>query len=87
VAPSGRLARQRDLAHKLLTDIPGVTCVKPQGALYMFPGWTPRSTRSGRPAVHPRTAAGRKSAAGAGQRLQLAAPDHFRVVFLPNWMT
>ena len=27
VAPGGRLARQRDLAHKLLTEIPGVTCV------------------------------------------------------------
>jgi alanine-synthesizing transaminase len=37
VAPGGRLARQRDLAWELLTAIPGVTCVKPQAALYMFP--------------------------------------------------
>ena len=37
VAPGGRLARQRDLAWELLTAIPGVTCVKPHAALYMFP--------------------------------------------------
>jgi alanine-synthesizing transaminase len=37
VAPEGRLTRQRDLAWSLLTAIPGVTCVKPQAALYMFP--------------------------------------------------
>jgi alanine-synthesizing transaminase len=38
----------------------------------------------GRPGVHRRTAAGRARAAGPGQRLQLAAPDHFRLVFLPH---
>ena len=37
VAPGGRLTRQRDLAWELLTAIPGVTCVKPRAALYMFP--------------------------------------------------
>jgi alanine-synthesizing transaminase len=36
VAPGGRPA-QRDLAYELLTAIPGVSCVKPKGALYMFP--------------------------------------------------
>ena len=41
VAPGGRLARQRDLAHSLLTAIPGVTCVKPKAALYMFPRLDP----------------------------------------------
>ena len=41
VAPGGRLARQRDLAHSLLTAIPGVTCVKPKAALYMFPKLDP----------------------------------------------
>ncbi|MCW8216676.1 MULTISPECIES: pyridoxal phosphate-dependent aminotransferase [Streptomyces] len=35
--PSGRLTEQRDTAWKLLNDIPGVSCVKPQGALYAFP--------------------------------------------------
>lgn len=37
VAPNGRLCRQRDMVHYLLTDIPGITCVKPKGALYVFP--------------------------------------------------
>jgi len=36
IAPGGRLRRQRDLAYELITAIPGVTCVKPQAALYMF---------------------------------------------------
>jgi alanine-synthesizing transaminase len=37
VAKDGRLTKQRDLIHYMLTDIPGVTCVKPKGALYLFP--------------------------------------------------
>ncbi len=36
VAPSGRLYQQRDFAHKMLTDIPGISCVKPKGAMYLF---------------------------------------------------
>ena len=41
ILPGGRLLAQRDLAHKLLNDIPGVSCVKPRGALYMFPRLDP----------------------------------------------
>jgi alanine-synthesizing transaminase len=41
VLPGGRLREQRDLAYKLLTDIPGVSCVKPRGALYLFPRLDP----------------------------------------------
>jgi alanine-synthesizing transaminase len=37
VAPEGRLTKQRDLIYYLMTDIPGITCVKPKGALYLFP--------------------------------------------------
>jgi alanine-synthesizing transaminase len=37
VAPDGRLCRQRDLVYDQLTSIPGITCVKPKGALYLFP--------------------------------------------------
>ncbi|MFT6880520.1 MAG: alanine-synthesizing transaminase [Arcticibacterium sp.] len=37
VANDGRLKTQRDLIHYKLTDIPGITCVKPKGALYVFP--------------------------------------------------
>jgi alanine-synthesizing transaminase len=42
VGPGGRLRRQRDLAHELITAIPGVTCNKPQAALYMFPWLDPK---------------------------------------------
>ena len=41
IRPGGRLRRQRDLAYELITAIPGVTCVKPQAALYMFPRLDP----------------------------------------------
>jgi alanine-synthesizing transaminase len=41
VKEGGRLRRQRDLAYDLITAIPGVTCVKPQAALYMFPRLDP----------------------------------------------
>jgi len=37
VLPKGRLLQQRNIAHKLLNDIPGVSCTKPMGAIYMFP--------------------------------------------------
>ncbi len=42
VTPGGRLAKQRDLAYQLLTAIPGVTCVKPKAALYLFPRLDPK---------------------------------------------
>lgn len=85
VAPSGRLARQRDLAHKLLTDIPGVTCVKPQGALYLFPRLDPK--------IYPisddqqfilELLQEEKVLLVQGSGFNWIAPDHFRVVFLPN---
>ncbi len=85
VAPGGRLARQRDLAHKLLTDIPGVTCVKPKSALYMFPRLDP--------AVYPiaddqqfayQLLAEEKVLIVQGTGFNYPTPDHFRVVFLPN---
>ncbi|WEM41512.1 pyridoxal phosphate-dependent aminotransferase [Photobacterium sp. DA100] len=37
ILPGGRLLEQRDRAYDLLTSIPGVSCVKPKGALYLFP--------------------------------------------------
>ncbi len=46
ILPGGRLRRQRDKAWELLNDIPGVSCVKPKGALYMFRASTPRCMTS-----------------------------------------
>ncbi|MFC1417508.1 pyridoxal phosphate-dependent aminotransferase [Streptacidiphilus cavernicola] len=42
ILPGGRLREQRDAAWKLLNDIPGVSCVKPKGALYAFPRLDPK---------------------------------------------
>lgn len=41
ILPGGRLKEQRDISWNLLTQIPGVTCVKPLGAIYMFPRLDP----------------------------------------------
>ena len=41
ILPGGRLLAQRDAAVDALTRIPGVTCVKPKGALYVFPRLDP----------------------------------------------
>ncbi|HXA47076.1 MAG TPA: pyridoxal phosphate-dependent aminotransferase [Burkholderiaceae bacterium] len=85
VGPGGRLARQRDLAHKLLTDIPGVTCVKPTSALYMFPRLDPK--------MYPiaddqefayELLAEERVLIVQGTGFNCPTPDHFRVVFLPN---
>ncbi len=85
VAPNGRLARQRDLAWQLLTDIPGVSCVKPQGALYMFPRLDPK--------IYPiaddqqfilELLIDEQVLLVQGTGFNWIAPDHFRVVFLPN---
>lgn len=37
ILPGGRLLEQRNKAYELINQIPGVSCVKPQGAMYMFP--------------------------------------------------
>ena len=42
VCEGGRLRRQRDLAYELISQIPGVSCVKPEAALYMFPKLDPK---------------------------------------------
>ncbi|MCD8515347.1 MAG: pyridoxal phosphate-dependent aminotransferase [Burkholderiaceae bacterium] len=85
VAPGGRLCRQRDLAHKLLTEIPGVTCVKPKAALYMFPRLDP--------AIYPieddqqfayELLAEEKVLIVQGTGFNYPTPDHFRLVFLPH---
>jgi len=85
VAPTGRLTRQRDLAHKLLTDIPGVSVVKPKAALYMFPRLDPK--------MYPiaddqqficELLAEERVLLVQGTGFNWHAPDHFRLVFLPN---
>jgi alanine-synthesizing transaminase len=85
VLPGGRLLDQRDVAWRLLNEIPGVSCVKPRGALYAFPRLDPEAypirddeqfaldlLRSQRIlVVH-------------GTGFNWPDPDHFRVVTLPR---
>ena len=37
ILPGGRLLEQRNKAYELISQIPGISCVKPMGAMYMFP--------------------------------------------------
>jgi alanine-synthesizing transaminase len=85
IAPNGRLTRQRDLAHQLLTDIPGVTCVKPKSALYMFPRLDPKMypVEDDQQFAYELLAEERVLIV-QGTGFNWATPDHFRVVFLPN---
>ena len=85
VAPSGRLCKQRDLAYSLLSQIPGVSVVKPKAALYMFPRLDPK--------IYPisddqdfayELLAEQKVLIVQGTGFNWIAPDHFRLVFLPN---
>jgi len=85
VGEGGRLRRQRDLAYELITAIPGVTCVKPQAALYMFPRLDPK--------VYPvkddrqfflELLQETRVMLVQGTGFNWHAPDHFRIVFLPH---
>ena len=85
VAPGGRLCRQRDLAYQLLTAIPGISVVKPKGALYMFPRLDPK--------IYPvaddqqfayELLSEQKVLIVQGTGFNWPTPDHFRLVFLPN---
>jgi len=85
VCEGGRLRRQRDLAHALITAIPGVSCVKPTAALYMFPRLDP--------VVYPieddqtfflDLLQETRVMLVQGTGFNWAQPDHFRIVFLPH---
>jgi alanine-synthesizing transaminase len=85
VAEGGRLRRQRDLAYALITAIPGVSCVKPSAALYMFPRLDPdmypiKNDQAFILELLQET----KVMLVQGTGFNWAKPDHFRIVFLPH---
>lgn len=85
VAPGGRLCKQRDLAYQLLTAIPGVSCVKPKAALYMFPKLDPEIYRiKDDQEFIQELLVEQRVLLVQGTGFNWIAPDHFRVVFLPN---
>ncbi len=81
----GRLRRQRDLAYELITAIPGVTCVKPVAALYMFPKLDPvmypiKDDRQFFLELLRQT----RVMLVQGTGFNWPESDHFRIVFLPH---
>lgn len=85
VREGGRLRRQRDVAWELINAIPGVSCVKPQAALYMFPRLDP--------AVYPieddrqffmQVLRATRVMLVQGSGFNMPDNQHFRLVFLPH---
>jgi alanine-synthesizing transaminase len=85
VGEGGRLRKQRDLAHQLITAIPGVSCVKPRAALYMFPKLDSK--------IYPvqddqdfflQLLEETKVMLVQGTGFNWPDADHFRIVFLPH---
>ncbi|MBS1156222.1 MAG: aminotransferase [Proteobacteria bacterium] len=85
VKPGGRLSRQRDIAYEALISMPGVTCVKPKGALYMFPRFDPKMypIKDDQQFVLELLEEERVLLV-QGTGFNWMNPDHVRVVFLPN---
>ncbi|MDP1606309.1 MAG: pyridoxal phosphate-dependent aminotransferase [Rhodocyclaceae bacterium] len=85
VAPHGRLAKQRDLAWEMLSAIPGVSCVRPQAALYCFPRLDPKlyPISNDQQFILELLEAERVLLV-QGSGFNWPSHDHFRVVFLPN---
>jgi alanine-synthesizing transaminase len=85
ILPGGRLLEQRDVAWRMLNDIPGVSCVKPQGALYMFPRLDPEVYAIKDDLQFAldllRT---QKVMIVQGTGFNWHQPDHFRIVTLPR---
>lgn len=85
ILPGGRLLAQRDLAYRLITDIPGVSCVMPKSAMYLFPKLDP--------AIYPvaddeqlmlNLLKEERILMVQGSAFNLDSKQHFRIVFLPD---
>ncbi|MER7796892.1 pyridoxal phosphate-dependent aminotransferase [Microbacterium sp. NPDC096154] len=85
IAPSGRLHEQRDVAWEKLSAIPGVSCVKPEGALYAFPRLDPEvhEIRDDAKLVYDLLVAERILLV-QGTGFNWKTPDHLRIVTLPE---
>ena len=85
ILPGGRLREQRDVAWRMLNDIPGVSCTKPEGALYVFPRLDPEVY----PIVDDERMAldllrQQQILVTHGTGFNWAKPDHLRIVTLPH---
>jgi alanine-synthesizing transaminase len=85
IVPEGRLYEQRNLAWKMLNEIPGVSCVKPKGAMYLFPRLDPDIY----PIKNDEKMAldllqQQKVLIVQGSGFNMPDTQHFRIVFLPR---
>jgi alanine-synthesizing transaminase len=85
VAPNGRLCRQMNLAYELITSIPGVTCVKPDAAMYLFPKLDPKMYKiENDQQLILKILVDTKVLLVQGSGFNWRDNNHFRIVFLPN---
>lgn len=85
ILPGGRLHEQRDATYELLTDIPGVSCVKPQGAIYLFPRLDPEVFAiSDDVALILDILEREKILLVQGSAFNIKDKNHLRIVFLPR---
>ena len=85
IAPGGRLHEQRDVAYRGLTSIPGVDCVRPDGALYLFPRLDPdvHEIRDDARLVYDLLVS-EHILLVQGTGFHWPTPDHLRIVTLPE---
>ena len=84
ILPGGRLLEQRNKAYEMLTQIPGITCVKPKGAMYLFPKIdTERYGIQDDMRFVLDLLLQEKVLLVQGSGLNWIRPDHFRIVTLP----
>lgn len=85
ILPGGRLREQRDMAWNLITQIPGVSCVKPKGAIYMFPRLDPDvyAVKDDAKFVFDLLEK-EKILLVQGSAFNIEDNSHFRIVFLPT---
>jgi alanine-synthesizing transaminase len=85
VVPGGRLYDQMDLSWRMLNDIPGVSCTRPKGAMYLFPKLDVKKF-----SIHNDEQFvldflnEKKILLVHGRGFNYHLPDHFRIVFLPH---
>jgi alanine-synthesizing transaminase len=85
VMPGGRLKEQRDITWKLLSEIPGVSCVKPKGAIYLFPKLDPKIYKIDNDvALVLKILEQEKILLVQGSAFNITDTQHLRIVFLPT---
>ena len=85
ITPGGRLYEQREVAWNIINDIPGISCVKPKGAMYLFPKihLDQHKIHNDQQMVQDFLLQ-EKILLVEGTAFNWQKPDHFRVVFLPR---